>query len=270
MKKILPAFLFCLLLETILSTKTTKKMKITKTIKDIKVKHLRKEENTDEATDAEYDYFDPPEDEYNPNKYPEMINVTAENMIVNSSKPVSLKYKMTGNTSAKVQFIKFHGFNASNGPGKANFNIYFYFLGKFIPKKIIMRLRITYDKGLSSLAESARTDCEIVNTPLSGTFASEEEGKIVNYLCEVNATQGNASDATYNLNSDIYMMIVHENGTNETLDFSELNFNGNSVSESTNIQENIVELNGDEYSLKEAVPSVDKYILNLQEILLII
>ena len=254
MKKILLALLFCLFLETILSTKTTKKMKITKAIKDIKVKHLRKEENTDQATDAEYDggdNYDPPEDDYNPNQYPEMINVTAENMVINSSIPVSLKYKITGNTSANVQFIKFHGFNASNGPGKANFNIYFYFLGKTIPKKIIMRLRITYDKGLSPLAESARTDCEIVNTSLSGTFASEEEGKIVNYLCEVNATQGNASDATYNLNSDIYMMIEHENGTNETLDFSELNFNGNSVSESINIQENIVELNGDEFSLKE-------------------
>ena len=52
MKKILLALLFCLLLETILSEKTTKKMKLTKAIKDIKVKHLRKEENTDQATDA--------------------------------------------------------------------------------------------------------------------------------------------------------------------------------------------------------------------------
>ena len=109
MKKILPAFLFFLLLETILSSKITTKMKIVKAIKDIKIKHLRKEENTDEATDAEYDgdNYDPPEDDYNPNQYPEMINVTAENMVINSSIRVSLKYKITGNTMQMFNLLNF-------------------------------------------------------------------------------------------------------------------------------------------------------------------
>ena len=119
MKKILPAFLFFLLLETILSSKITTKMKIVKAIKDIKIKHLRKEENTDQATDVEYDIdnLDPPDDDTDDYDYndetdigydgdyiiptdvdynetissnqAENINATNDDYKVNSTKPVS-------------------------------------------------------------------------------------------------------------------------------------------------------------------------------------
>ena len=49
----------------------------------------------------------------------------------------------------------------------------------------------------------------------------------------------------------------------ESLDFSELNFNGNSVSESNSIHDNTMVLNGIELRLNNSVAYVDKYILKL-------
>ena len=64
-----------------------------------------------------------------------------------------------------------------------------------------MRLRITYKSGLRNLqettAESARTDCELKDPLLAGKTLSEEDGKNVNYNCEANATQGDASTANF-------------------------------------------------------------------------
>ena len=79
-------------------------------------------------------------------------------------------------------------------------------------------MRITYAVGgLRSLqnaqAESARTDCEIVDKSLAGKVLSEGEGKNVNYDCKANATMGDASTASYALNSDIPLTIVNANGT---------------------------------------------------------
>ena len=57
-----------------------------------------------------------------------------------------------------------------------------------------MRLRITYSQKLRNLveepiAESARTDCRIVDESLLVKTLSKDEGKNVNYKCESNVQQ---------------------------------------------------------------------------------
>ena len=125
-----------------------------------------------------------------------------------------------------------------------------------------MRLRIKYFR-FTDIAESARTICTIANSTFAGTFASASDGKCVNYNCEVNATLGNALYANYSLNSDIPLILMNDTNIIESLDFSELNFNGNSVSESNSIQANNLILNGSVFSIKNAVASVEKYVLKL-------
>jgi hypothetical protein len=105
-----------------------------------------------------------------------------------------------------------------------------------------MRLRITYRSRLRNLqettAESARTDCTLSDPSLAGKTLSEDQGKNVNYNCEANATQGDASTANFTLNTDVPMTMVNANGTAETLDFAEVNFNGDAADESTSLQTN--------------------------------
>ena len=125
-----------------------------------------------------------------------------------------------------------------------------------------MRLRIKYF-GFIDIAESARTICTIANSTFAGTFASAIDGKCVNYNCEVNATLGNALNANYSLNSDVPLILMNDTNIIESLDFSELNFNGNSVSESNSIHDNTMVLNGIELRLNNSVASVDKYVLKL-------
>ena len=284
MKNILTVLLFCFIIENILSTKqslTMKMMKVSKTKKDIstlKQKNLRKEEISDETDDSDFDYSTDIEignstsSEQNTssesnsttiiNDQPENISATAENFKVSSNKPVSLKNKTAENKNAKDQFIKFFGFKTTNHRGIVNFGVFFYFRGRTIAERIIMRLRINYF-NLTEIAESAKTVCVISNESLAGEFASEDEGKYRKYICEVNATLGNASSANYILNSDVPLILVNENNTVESLDFSQLNFNGNSVSESNSIQTNSLILNGSQVILNGTVASVEKYILKL-------
>ena len=87
-------------------------------------------------------------------------------------------------------------------------------------------------------AESARTDCTLSDPSLAGKTLSEDQGKNVNYNCEANATQGDASTANFTLNTDVPMTMVNANGTAETLDFAEVNFNGDAADESTSLQTN--------------------------------
>ena len=105
-----------------------------------------------------------------------------------------------------------------------------------------MRLRITYrSSSLRNLqettAESARTDCELEDLALAGVTLSEDEGKNVNYKCEANATAGDASTANFTLNTDVPMAMVNANGTSESLDFAQVNFNGDAAEESLSLQD---------------------------------
>ena len=262
MKSILTVLLFCLIIEGILNTKHSPEIKMAKVAKEkndistLKGKNLRKLNDTDREDSTN-------SIEINSttiiDNQTENINAIAENLNVSSSKPVSVKIKTTKNKSAKVQFIKFFGFNSLTESGKATFGVYSYFLGRTIAKKIIMRLRINYLE-YTNIAESARTVCIISDQSLAGTFASSDEGKCTKYNCEVNTTLGNANSANYILNSDVPLMIENANGNDEFLDFSELNFNGNSVSESNNIHANSLASGGYEITLTGTIASVDKYI----------
>ena len=241
-----------------------------KAISATKEKKLRKLQNTDVVTDTEAGQSSSgnqtetsgvipdtsvqtslPVENYtdsSPADAPESANATAANANVSVDKPVAVKPKTTGNSKAAVQVTKFHNFKppTTKGPGKVTFGVFFYFVGRPIVKFIVMRLRITYKSGLRNLqettAESARTDCELKDPSLAGKTLSEEEGKNVNYNCEANATQGDASTANFTLNTDVPMTMVNANGTAETLDFAEVNFNGDAADESTSLQSNTVEV----------------------------
>jgi hypothetical protein len=238
----------------------------TTTFEDISTKKIESTTKSVQDTSSEISYStNIPETNSTEKKVdnqPENISAIAENLNVSLEKPVSLKLKTTDNQDAKIQFIKFFGFNAKNDSRKASFNVYFYFIGRSIAKKIIMRLRIKYFR-LTDIAESARTICTIANSTFAGTFASVIDGKRVNYNCEVNATLENALYANYSLNSDVPLILMNDTDVIESLDFSELNFNGNSVSESNSIHDNNMILNGIELRLNSTVASVEKYVLKL-------
>ena len=158
---------------------------------------------------------------------------------------------------------KFHGFKVPRikGPGKVVFGVFFYFFGRPIVKFIIIRLRITYNsrlRNLQTIAESARSDCTIADPSLMGMLSNE--GINVNYNCEANATQGDASTANFTLNTDVPMTMVNTDGTTEALDFQEVNFNGEAAEESSNIQANTQVFNNI-YTLKNTIIFVEKFIL---------
>ena len=241
MKYILSLVLFCLIFQNIMAINLSRKMELAKfalTLRAMvlaKEKKLRQLQGTDkgdehEETDTTVETT-PPVTNYTEtrNDQPETGEATAKNAAVDANKPIE-QTKITGNKKARVQFSKFHGFHkpATKGPGPVNFGVFIYFFGRPIAKFVILRMRITYAAGgLRSLqnakAESARTDCEIVDKDLAGKVLSEDEGKNINYDCTANATMGDASTASYALNPDIPLTLVNANGTIEPVDFKDIN-----------------------------------------------
>ena len=276
MKHVFLLLLLCLIFQNILTARGTLRMRMAKAAQALKLisktkeKNLRKLQNTDVVSDTEAGDSSSgnqtetsgvipdtsvqtslPVENYtdsSPADAPESANATAANANVSVDKPVAVTPKTTGNSKAAVQVTKFHNFKqpTTKGPGKVTFGVFFYFVGRPIVKFIVMRLRITYKSGLRNLqettAESARTDCTLSDPSLAGKTLSEEDGKNVNYNCEANATQGDASTANFTLNTDVPMTMVNANGTAETLDFAEVNFNGDAADESTSLQSNTVEV----------------------------
>ena len=282
MKYILSLVLFCLIFQNIMAINLSRKMELAKfalTLRAMvlaKEKKLRQLQGTDkgdepEETDTTVETT-PPATSYNPtpNDQPETGEATAENGVVPADKPIK-QTKITDNKTARVQFSKFHGFikPTKKGPGEVNFKTFVYFFGRPIAYYIILRLRILYSNGgLRSLqnaqAESARTDCEIVDKSLAGKVLSEDEGKNINYNCKVNATMGDASTASFALNPDIPLTIVNANGTIESVDFKDINFNGDTGEAATNLEEGSApEITGKVYTIKEAIAFYEGYILKI-------
>ena len=276
MKHLLSLLLFCFILESVLTTKRTlrnKLIKTLKTMKELNEKKMRKLAGTDEedsssgATDTTVQTT-PAAGTYNdtsPTDAPESTSATAENGVVDASKPVAVKTKKSDNKKAAVQVTKFHGFKAPKGTGLVTFSTFFYFFGRPIVKFIIMRLRITYAsrlRNLDTVAESARTDCTIENEDLAGKTLGSDEGQNVNYKCEANATKGDASTANFTLNTDVPMTMVNADGSTEPLSFDEVNFNGDSATESINLQTNSQEIKSI-YTLQDCFVSVNRYILTI-------
>jgi hypothetical protein len=130
----------------------------------------------------------------------------------------------------------------------------------------IFRLRITYNSRLRNLAEdSVPSYCTIKNPNLVGVVPSEDNPQNVDYDCNATALQdkpiGNVT-----LNTDINMQLSKvQNGKEvyDSLDFSEINFNGNSSEESQSLQQNTKTISST-VSLKDAEASVDKTTLKLK------
>ena len=89
------------------------------------------------------------------------------------------------------------------------------------------------------------------------------EGINVNYNCEANATQGDASTANFTLNTDVPMTMVHADGTTEALDFQDVNFNGEAAEASLDLQKNTQQISNI-YTLKETSVTVGKSILTFK------
>ena len=218
---------------------------------------------SDQALPAPTNYTETPADQ------PETGDATAENAPVEANKPIK-KPKKTDNKKAAVQFSKFYGFQTptTKGPGEVKFGVILYFLGKPIPKYVILRLRITYAGGRlrslqSAQAESARTDCKIKDESLAGKVLSGDDGQNVNYDCVANATMGDASTASYALNTDIPLTLVDENGKTESLPYDEINFNGDSSENAGDLEQSAGVTIGEIVTIKKAHFYFEGYILKV-------
>ena len=288
MKYIFSLVLFCLIFQNALGEKLSRKMKLAKfalTLRNIakeKEKRIRKLQTDKSEESATAEATTPPVGNYTetPIDAPENTNATAANTVVNATKPVSVAPKQTEEKTSKVQVTKFHGFNIepkrNNQPAVVKFGVFIYFLGRPIVQFIVLRLRITYARlrlrGLQTeavAAESVRTDCTITDPDLAGKILSDEEGKNVNYDCSANATAGDATTANFTLNTDVPLTMVNANGTTESLDFKEVNFNGDSNEAANSLQESTQELSGKIAVLKNSTASFDKYILTITGTLLL-
>ena len=280
MKHILSLVLFCLIFQNIMADyRLARKLKLAKSAltlkalvqrKEKKLRRLQKTDQNDEPVDTTVqtsapvtNYTETPKDQA------EQGEATAENAKVEASKPIGKPNKSDKN-KAPVQFSKFHGFKkpTRRGPGPVNFNVFFYFFGIPIPKFVVLRLRITYVGGrLRSLqnaeAESARTDCTVKDPNLAGKNLSEEEGQNVDFNCEANATLGDASTASYSLNTDINLTLVNADGKTETLGFNDVNFNGDTGDAATNIEEGSVAEIKEVITIKEAEAFFEGYIFKI-------
>ena len=137
MKHLLSLLLFCFILESVLTTKRTlrnKLIKTLKTMKELNEKKMRKLAGTDEedsssgATDTTVQTT-PAAGTYNdtsPTDAPESTSATAENGVVDASKPVAVKTKKSDNKKAAVQVTKFHGFIQSTKRNRISYFQYFF------------------------------------------------------------------------------------------------------------------------------------------------
>ena len=280
MRHILSLVLFCLIFQNIMADyRLARKLKLAKSVltlkamaqrKEKKLRRLETDENFGENDDTTVqtsapvtNYTETPKDQA------EQGEATAENAKVEASKPIGKPNKSDKN-KAPVQFSKFHGFKkpTKRGPGPVNFNVFFYFFGIPIPKFVVLRLRIKYVGGrLRSLqnaeAESARTDCTVKDPNLAGKNLSEEEGQNVDFNCEANATLGDASTASYSLNTDIPLTLVNADGKTETIGFNDVNFNGDTGDAATNIEEGSVAEIKEVITIKEAEAFFEGYIFKI-------
>ena len=184
---------------------------------------------------------------------------------VNDNKPVSTQGTESDKKTAKVQIMKFHAFNTVRR--QINFNVFFYFRLRAIARMVIFRLRISYFSRLRNLAEdSVPSYCKIKNEyeSLVGTIPPEDNPANVDYDCNATALQ-DGTIANVTLNTDIDMQVSKvQDGKEvyESLNFTEVNFNGNSSQESQNLQQN-TKVVSNTVSLKNTEASVERTTLKL-------
>ena len=166
-------------------------------------------------------------------------NATEPIKEVDPESPVSTKGTPTGNPTANLQIVKFHNYQATS-KNAIRFGVFFFFFKRKIATKVRFRLRVTQNsRRIRSLAdetvaESVPTTCTIKNTDLADTIP--DDGKNIDYDCSANTEKVNAQKAKVALNTDVAMELEDKNGQNETFDFTDLNFKGNSADDSSNLQ----------------------------------
>ena len=266
MRYLFPILLLFLFFESVITTKSLKQRMATaaKALKIISDRK-RKLEATDviTSTDIEEGTASGNYNQTAPNQA-ESGDAAANATTVEDDKPVSTQGTESDKKTAQVQIMKFHGFTAVNK--RINFGVFFYYRLRAIARMAIFRLRITYNSRLRNLAEdSVPSYCTIKNPNLVGVVPSEDNPQNVDYDCNATALQdkpiGNVT-----LNTDINMQLSKvQNGKEvyDSLDFSEINFNGNSSEESQNLQQNTKTISST-VSLKDAEASVDKTTLKLK------
>lgn len=168
--------------------------------------------------------------------------------IVPSNKPYTPPKKTDKKTTANIQPVKFHGFKAnqqSNNLWKINFGTYIYIFGIPIPYNIIYRLRIIYGSRLRNLEvvenESVKSECTLSEQSKSLAGKNATDGESPNYDCEAN-TKNDPTKAQVAINTDVDMAYSKPDGSFEYLSFNEINFNGNSSEEATNLQQSTEEV----------------------------
>ena len=165
----------------------------------------------------------------------ENTTVTEEPKVIDEYTPISTEPKRIDNKTASFQINNF--FNYTRHNKKINFISLFYFLRHQIAKFVYFRLRITYFKPLRNLqqenAESVPSKCERIDV---NSDNNNENGVIVKFNCEAE-TITNQKLNKVEINTDIPLLIEYNDGEEEEIVFQDINFNGNSASQSRNLKD---------------------------------
>ena len=175
---------------------------------------------------------------------PESSDPFGENTVVPSNKPYTPPQK-GDNKKANIQLVKCHGFKVKRQSDiwKIGYGTYIFFYRMPIPKVTVHRLRIIFNSRLRSLQdegdESVKSECTLSDPSQAGKNAAD--GELLNYNCEAN-TKNDPTDAQVAINTDVDMAYSKPDGSFEYLSFEEINFNGNSSEEATNLQQSTEEV----------------------------
>ena len=158
----------------------------------------------------------------------------------------SIIYKRFDNKDANLQIIKFY--NYYKVKNTISFNIYLYFFEYKIPNQIKFNILVSFEirkkrsneKIKIPSPESVETICNIIfiNEYLVGEIG---EGNITNYECKATLITDmyRIKIKNISMNTSIPMDVFYNDTEekNATIDFNNINFNGNSSEESENIQD---------------------------------
>ena len=166
----------------------------------------------------------------------ENIAANSDPIDVNENASLSDNLKFIENKYAGIQFAKFYNYSFDEEKRIIKFQTYFYFYKKKIPKEIIFRLRVVYsnNKRRLDLAESIKSTCSINDDSLVGKIGN---GVILNYTCIAEPNKEIDKIVNVSINSDIPMIFGNNIGGYEILNYTDINFNGDSKEESSNLNQ---------------------------------
>ena len=155
---------------------------------------------------------------------------------IDENSEISNESKKIDANDVPLQIVKFYNYTYDE-ENNTLFISDFYFTGKKIVKEIIFRLNVFYDipeKRKLNLAESIKSTCSIREEDINMTYYIGN-GKIVNYICQATPNRNINYIEKIRINTDIPMIVIYVDNNYETIDFRNINFNGNSSRESENL-----------------------------------